>query len=384
MHLNNLFRTVGYCENLADCRRAQQLNYFAEHFTREQCLENRATACDNCLMQDEYKTIDVTDDCIAIAKSVRDLCSGRNRFTLLYLVEIFKGSEQKKIIDNNHHQTPYHGRLKAWDRNDIQRLMHKLVIEDYLKEDLIFSNDIPQAYVKIGANIEKLMNRNVRVNFSVKEKTAAKRIQPVEIGIEPKLDSQSKTKLKELQEHCYHDLLETCRTIAAEKDVTLASVMNMQALKAMSERLPETEAEMLALQHVTKANFEKYGKQLLDITLSYAAQKLCLMLDVAEAAGGGSAEQDADSSEEDTTDWAQLGRDASMTSSTSRRGVKRKKNWSPTSRTTKRYRKGRTKTRARAKTTSSRGGGVRKAVAKSLGGRSGGAGFGLLPLLGKR
>jgi len=55
VHLQNLHRMVHYCENVTDCRRAQQLEYFAEHFTREQCMENQATACDNCLKQGEYK-----------------------------------------------------------------------------------------------------------------------------------------------------------------------------------------------------------------------------------------------------------------------------------------------------------------------------------------
>lgn len=374
---------VDYCENVTDCRRSQQLNYFAEHFTREQCLENRATACDNCLMQGEYKTMDVTDDCIAVAKSVRDLCSGRNRFTLLHLVEIFKGSEQKKIIENNHHKTPYHGRLKAWDRIDIQRLMHKLVIEDYLKEDLIFSNDIPQAYIKIGTKIEKLMNREVRVNFSVKTNKAGKKNLQVDVGVEQKLDSQSATQLKELQERCYNNLLDTCRKLAADLNVTLASVMNMQALKAMAQRLPETEAEMLALPHVTKANFEKYGKHLLDITQNFAAEKIVLMLDAAEAAADNGEDDSEGSSDEDGTDWARLANEASSSGAS---GVKRRRSWGSAKRGAKRYRKGRTKSRARTKTTSTRGGGVRKTVAKSAsrGGRSGGSSFGLLPLLGNR
>lgn len=383
VHVNNLFRMVDYCENVTDCRRSQQLNYFAEHFTREQCLENRATACDNCLMQGEYKTMDVTDDCIAVAKSVRDLCSGRNRFTLLHLVEIFKGSEQKKIIENNHHKTPYHGRLKAWDRIDIQRLMHKLVIEDYLKEDLIFSNDIPQAYIKIGTKIEKLMNREVRVNFSVKTNKAGKKNLQVDVGVEQKLDSQSATQLKELQERCYNNLLDTCRKLAADLNVTLASVMNMQALKAMAQRLPETEAEMLALPHVTKANFEKYGKHLLDITQNFAAEKIVLMLDAAEAAADNGEDDSEGSSDEDGTDWARLANEASSSGAS---GVKRRRSWGSAKRGAKRYRKGRTKSRARTKTTSTRGGGVRKTVAKSAsrGGRSGGSSFGLLPLLGNR
>lgn len=48
---------VNYCENLTDCRRSLQLNYFAEYFTREDCLQDRTTACDNCLQQGDYKVI---------------------------------------------------------------------------------------------------------------------------------------------------------------------------------------------------------------------------------------------------------------------------------------------------------------------------------------
>lgn len=55
VHLQNLKKMVNYCENVIDCRRAYQLNYFAEHFTKEQCLENRATACDNCLKRNKFK-----------------------------------------------------------------------------------------------------------------------------------------------------------------------------------------------------------------------------------------------------------------------------------------------------------------------------------------
>lgn len=41
----------------------------------------------------------------------------------------------------------------------------------------------------------------------------------------------------------------------------------------MSQILPETEEEMLKIVGVTKANFDKYGHQLLEITLQAAANK---------------------------------------------------------------------------------------------------------------
>lgn len=38
--------------------------------------------------------------------------------------------------------------------------------------------------------------------------------------------------------------------------------------------MPESEEEMRNVPHITQANFEKYGKVLLDITQGYAAQKI--------------------------------------------------------------------------------------------------------------
>lgn len=55
VHMTNLRKIVEYCENVVDCRRSMQLNYFAEHFTSEQCLQNYRSACDNCLKKDEFK-----------------------------------------------------------------------------------------------------------------------------------------------------------------------------------------------------------------------------------------------------------------------------------------------------------------------------------------
>lgn len=52
--------------------------------------------------------------------------------------------------------------------------------------------------------------------------------------------------------------------------------MTIQAIQAMSKLLPETEDEMLKIDGVTKANFDKYGKHMLEITQQCAMQKLAL------------------------------------------------------------------------------------------------------------
>lgn len=144
---------VDYCENITDCRRSQQLKYFAEHYSMEQCINDGNTACDNCSNKDTYKTIDATKAAIQIAKCVQDLCSGKGRFTLLHIVDVLKGSQRNKVVAQNHQETAYHAQLKEWNRSDIQRLMHRMIIDGYLKEELISMNGRAHFYLIKGVKI---------------------------------------------------------------------------------------------------------------------------------------------------------------------------------------------------------------------------------------
>lgn len=303
---------------MMDCRRSQQLDYFGEHFTREQCLKNRATACDNCSRVSQYKEVDSTDTAKMIISAVQDLCSGNRRFTILHMVDVFKGAETKKIGDFGHNNTNFHGHLKAWDRSDIQRMFHKLVIENYLKEEIIIMKDIPQSYIKVGTQVAKLMQpgSKQRIMFAVMEKNAkAKRM---EVTADDHQDD-------ELRDKCYHELMEIAQTIAEERGLTLGQVMNMQAISEMSKRLPKTEEEMLQIPHVTKANFGKFGEKFLRTTQNYAAMKEINALDLRDD------DEDDDGGEEEgsNVDWDAAARAASTSSSgSSRRGFGGKRKFS--------------------------------------------------------
>lgn len=313
VHIQNLQKIVNYCENVIDCRRSIQLNYFAEYFTREQCLASFDTACDNCLNNQsenaKYLLKDCTEDCKNMIKAVRDLCNGQTqRVTLLQMVDVFLGGKNQKIaaIGAN---TNYYGMFSAWSRNDLQRLLHKLVIDEYLKEDLIFVRDIPLAYIKIGVNVEKIMSGKERIQFAfeTKKSKAGKAAPKDDVNLNSNnngIDLESNADLKELKEKCRNDLLEKCRSLASERNVTVGSIMNNEAIKAMAQQMPISKEEMLAIPHVTAANFEKYGKDLLEITAQYSAEKMCIVMDLEEANENNEAEIEA--SDDDRTDWSQL------------------------------------------------------------------------------
>lgn len=229
--------------------------------------------------------MDVTDICKKIAKCVRDFCTGYNRSTILHIVEVLKGSENKQVLQKNHDKSDFHGLLKSWNKSDIERLLHMLVIEEYFREELIFVRDIPQAYLRIGPKIQQLIDKPSGYMFATKS-SAASKTKALELPsiIAPTTSSLSsassnKTKLNqqlsELEDKCYRDLLDICMTIASEREVNVASIFNIQALKTMAKVMPETKIDMLRIPHVTEANFEKYGKKLLEITQNYAAIRQC-------------------------------------------------------------------------------------------------------------
>jgi len=321
--MNNLDRIVHFCENMTDCRRAQQLDYFGEYFTREQCLQNRASACDNCLRIAEYKTINATDICKMIVSAVQDLSSGRNRFTILHMVEVFKGASIKKVVDNGHNNTRYHGHLKEWDRSDIQRIFHKLVMDGQLREEIIFANDIPQAYVRTGPNCAQLMAPGSRpvIEFAVMEKSA--KAKKMVVATTDDRNTQE-SEMQEQVDACYRDLIEVANRFAP--DGRIAQIMNMEAIKQMANEMPMSKDEMLRIQHVTNANYDKYGKDFLDVTKQYAARREMMLLDMEKQEQQNAANNldylTGSDNEGSNVDWDQVGRQAANTSQ--RGGRKRK------------------------------------------------------------
>ncbi len=210
---------MNYCENYIDCRRTQQLEYFGEHFCSEQCLKNRAAACDNCLRTVQYKETDVTEQSMIIMRGVRDLCSGTNQFTILHMSDVLKGASNKNVLKNNHNLNDCYGKLKNWDKMDIQRLMHKMVIEQYLMENLKFAFDSIQPYIYLGPRAKNLMNSRSKLMFSLTDKKS-KNAKQVEVSSSNDLFGK-----------CYDELVNEVCIIAYKNNIKLDMIFDIHSLK---------------------------------------------------------------------------------------------------------------------------------------------------------
>nr|XP_050869431.1 recQ-like DNA helicase Blm [Vespula vulgaris] len=292
-HMDNLFKMVSFCENKTDCRRALQLNYFGEIFNREKCIANKSTACDNCRCKAEFTMLDATNYARQIMKAVREINQKKNsKLTLVFLTDIFKGSDLKKIRESGLTNHPLYGQGKSWSRGDIERLLHEMVLKEYLREEMYINNEIACAYLKLGHKAADLMTeKDTKVIIPIRAANSSSNAIATVSTVTTKVNKV----LQELQDRCYSELIGIIRGIAGALDVSASSIMNMIAIRAMSQQLPDSEEAMLKIPHVTKANFDKYGKALLDITQKYAAEKYVLLNEADE--------NSVDSTDEDATSW---------------------------------------------------------------------------------
>ncbi|XP_041980464.1 Bloom syndrome protein homolog [Aricia agestis] len=318
VHEDNLLRMVEVCEGVTECRRAQVLAYLGERYPRERC----SPPCDTCRAPIDYKPVDVTEECKLIVRCIRN----SSKYTLLHIAEVLRGSMQQRLAALR--TDPIFNRCKAWPRGDAQRLLRQMVVRGLLAERLVISNDIASAYATIGPKVDSLMSGGLRVVFPMKVErkatleTAAPTHQP---------DTPINGLIKQLEDRCYADLVEACREMGSARGVSLAAVLPQAALRAMAARMPERPDELLALPHITRANYDKYGANLLKITSAYAVEKCGLLMQYQDELEAEPAAQDFDGSGSDT-DWAEVARAASSGSSrgssrrgrTSRGGVRKK------------------------------------------------------------
>lgn len=129
---------VNYCENTSDCRRVLQLQYLGEVFDSRHCKSSGA-ACDNC-SKGKCEIKDVTDFARKIGEAVTRLAMRsnymENKFTVNHLVDILRGSKNKRILSSKWDSDPAYRAGSAFSPSDIARIIRKLILDKYLWEEL--------------------------------------------------------------------------------------------------------------------------------------------------------------------------------------------------------------------------------------------------------
>lgn len=287
-HMENLKQMVAFAENVVDCRRHLQLLHLGENFDRRICIQNRETTCDNCENFRNYSVVDITKEAKELGTLVRDL-SFKSRVTMFHVADVYRGSKLKKILERRHDAHKYYGAGSKMDRQQVTRILKDLILKGVLADQHMYTGEFPVVYIQPGPKFNTLNTQNIKFTLptTCKTSTLAKPkpcpelptlIEPGPSNTEkivdtlPSKPTVSKYKITKIKVQCHEELLEECRRLALEKNVTLSSIMNLSAIKTMSEVLPKSQEEFLKIQHVTVANYKKFGEYFLKITSKFREQ----------------------------------------------------------------------------------------------------------------
>lgn len=140
-----LRNVVQFCENRSDCRRAQVLEYFNEHFDRADCKNG----CDNCNSTSRFETQDFSEHARSAIRLVKQI--HRDKITVLHCVDVYRGGKSKKISEYHHDQLPEYGKGADLVRGDVERLFYRLVGEDALVQyNKVNKSGFATQYIKVG------------------------------------------------------------------------------------------------------------------------------------------------------------------------------------------------------------------------------------------
>ncbi|PIA13075.1 ATP-dependent DNA helicase [Coemansia reversa NRRL 1564] len=149
-------QVIQFCENDTDCRRQLVLSYFGEQFDAEQCHRT----CDNCRTRQSAPRVevDLTGEARALIETVQLLGEKRMSTTLLQLIDILKGSRNRRLLDRGDDALPAYNRGKDLSKTDSERLCHHLVLRQVLDE-YCESNAMGfvSSYVKLGCNAGRVL-----------------------------------------------------------------------------------------------------------------------------------------------------------------------------------------------------------------------------------
>lgn len=291
-HVDNIYRMAQYCDNRTDCRRAQILEYFGEKFDRKKCIESKMkTICDNCLLFAENKCslVDITSDATIICRGIQQL-SIKDDITLLHLSEILKGSMNSKITEKGHQNLEMHAKLSKYKKNDIERIVRKLVFLGFLKEDvkILQHSETVASYIKIGPRANQLFtNSSTKIEFEfIDDGTkVSKKCKVVnDSGSDDDQNTTKTSKNNKLSDssainrillRCQSDIKRLIKTIGNDKGVkNMSSLFTPKMLSEMLTRLPETKEDLLCITGYTQSVFSNYkGEEFLTIFKHYARIK---------------------------------------------------------------------------------------------------------------
>ncbi|XP_027338810.1 ATP-dependent DNA helicase Q-like 4A [Abrus precatorius] len=271
----NLLRMVSYCENDVDCRRLLQLAHFGEKFNSSTCQKT----CDNCLKITSFIEKDVTE----IAKQLVELVKLTGQVvSSSHILEVYRGSLSQMVKRHRHEILSLHGAGKHLAKGEASRVLHHLVVEDFLVEEVKKSDIYGSVSSILKVNNPKVHNLFAGQRIILRFPSSAKATKPGKSDVTPAKGSLTSGKLNlpvidipaqpqtevdlNLSAKLYTALrmLRTTLVREAGEGVMAYHIFGNATLQQISKRVPRTKEELLDINGISKTKVSKYGDRLLE------------------------------------------------------------------------------------------------------------------------
>jgi len=218
------------------CRHQYVAKYFDD--TIDECKDR----CDNCLGVDA-EVVDITTE---VLKLLSAIYRTNQSFGIHYIVDILRGSKEKRILDNNH------DKLSVYNIGDNYSKPQWLSISDRALELELVAIGEFKIYKITTKGFEFLKSKD-KIAIR-KERLIVKKVKPKKVIEE--IDYNQKV---------FESLRELRREIATKESIPPYIVFSDKSLKDMSAKLPQNKEQMLEVHGVGEVKYQRYGEAFLEL-----------------------------------------------------------------------------------------------------------------------
>ena len=229
--------------NFTGCIRNYILQYFGEDAT-EPCGN-----CSNCL--GELTLVDVTKEGQMVLSCIVRM---KANFGMTMIVDVLRGSQNQRILDNQFEQLTTHGIMKEYTAQQVRDIISALVAHRY-----IGVNEYRGLYVTTLAK-ELLVGDE---SLSIKERSYKQTAR----------SSTAQTVISHVNQELYEALREVRMALSKAENVPAYIIFSNKTLEDMASKLPRNNDEFLLVEGIGSVKAEKYAGHFLPIIQQFPNTK---------------------------------------------------------------------------------------------------------------
>ncbi len=249
-------RQVANYAQSSECRRAIQLSYFGESFSPP------CAACDNCTSK--RRLVDRTVEAQQFLSCVARLAQRREHFGISYIIDVLRGSQSQRVIDNGHTSLSGYGIGKTMSLDQWRTLARTLVHKGYVRQ-----SDDGYAVLTLNEKSWEIMRGEQTVEIAataVDERQSIPRA-PKDDDARFGLHAGATT----IDERLFESLRAVRKQIATQHGVPPYIIFHDATLKRIAERKPTTHDAFASISGVGETKLARYADPFIEAVRQHLA-----------------------------------------------------------------------------------------------------------------